>query len=445
MAGLPAAMMLAGAASHALRGVRLAALIGGAIGTVIAAVPLLGLQPIASIVDQGPLWPEAEDGGRIYSPAPSEDTMRWFASGMEPRRLWPVGYLNLVDNLVVVRTDSPVANERLIQHLEMADRGPESRWWLDMLGAQWVILLESSGVPENMESVRVRSGMRLLRNRQAAAVVNVTHEVPRTDITLEPNGRADEVVLEGNGCRAVLDAARDGFVWVALPPVRGWRWMVDGARVNLEQGPGIIQYVPMRRADTCLSAAYRPPGIAAAAATSVAAMIVVVFRREVLVVGRRRWKVDDGIAGEVRPSRHPKDDVSNGGVTSLPNRQKQHRIWLPAALLPVGGALFLVAMGPLLPRAPISTCISSGAGSDAVSASGQLPCGFPISTRGFGSPGIRLYSPLGSGPQRRLSVSCSGKPAADCGPRHSWQRRQSCSCPVLVMGRLQARHTRGPV
>ncbi len=119
VAGLPAAMMLVGAAFQALRGVRLAALIGGAIGTVIAAVPLLGLQPAGSFVNQGPLRLEAENGGRIYSPAPSEDTMRWFASGMEPRRLWPVGYLNLADGLVVVRTDSPVANERLIQHLEM--------------------------------------------------------------------------------------------------------------------------------------------------------------------------------------------------------------------------------------------------------------------------------------------------------------------------------------
>ncbi len=291
VAGLPAAMMLAGAASPTLRGIRLAALIGGAIGTVIAAVPLLGLQPVGSVVDQGPLWPEARAGGRVYSPAPSEDVMRWFASGMEPRRLWPVGYLNLADGLVVVRTDSPVANERLIQHLEMADRGPENRWWLDVLGAQWVILLESSGVPENMDSVRIRSGMRLLRNRQATAVISVAHEAPRTDITLEPNGRAYEVVLEGNQCRAALDVARDGFVWVALPPVRGWRWMVDGARVDLEQGPGIIQYVPMAAGRHLLVGRYRPPGIAAAAATSVAAMIVVVF---LLVRSRRRTTPVEG-------------------------------------------------------------------------------------------------------------------------------------------------------
>jgi hypothetical protein len=173
----------------------------------------------------------------------------------------------------------------------MADRGPESRWWLDVLGAQWVILLESSGVPENMDSVRIRSGMRLLRNRQATAVISVAHEAPRTDITLEPNGRAYEVVLEGNQCRAALDVARDGFVWVALPPVRGWRWMVDGARVDLEQGPGIIQYVPMAAGRHLLVGRYRPPGIAAAAATSVAAMIVVVF---LLVRSRRRTTPVEG-------------------------------------------------------------------------------------------------------------------------------------------------------
>ncbi len=324
--------------------------------------------------------------------------MKWFALGMEPRRLWPVGYLNLADGLIVVRTDSPVANERLIQHLEMADRGPESRWWLDVLGAQWVILLESSGVPENMESVRVRGGMRLLRNRQATAVISVAHEPPRTDITLETNGRADEVVIEGNECRAVLDMARDGFVWVALPPVRGWRWMVDGARVELEQGPGIVQYVPMAAGRHLLVGRYRPPGFAAAGATSIAAMIVVVFSpREVPSSDDAGGRLTVGIDGEVRPFlRHPKDDVSMVGSMSLPNRQKQNRIWLLAALLPVGGVLFLVVMAPLLPRAPdlyvhliwsweVMRCLASG----------QLPVWLPDLNAGFGSPGIRLYSPLG--------------------------------------------------
>ncbi len=123
-----------------------------------------------------------------------------------------------------------------------------------MLGAQWVILLESSGVPENMDSVRIRSGMRLLRNRQATAVISVAHEAPRTDITLEPNGRAYEVVLEGNQCRAALDVAgmasfgsrchrsEAGGGWSTGP---GWTSNRDRESSSMSR---------WRRADTCLSA-----------------------------------------------------------------------------------------------------------------------------------------------------------------------------------------------
>lgn len=277
VAGLPAALMLVGAASAELRGVRVAALVGGAIGTVIAAVPLLGFQPVGSFVDRGPVWPEARNGGRIYSPAPSEDVMRWFATGMEPRRLWPVGYLNLVEGLTVARTDSPVANGRLMDHLEIVDQGPENRWWLDVLAAKWVILREAAGVPDNMKSVRVRGGMRLLLNQQAASVVTVATEPPRAETGWQLNGGVDEITLEANSLRATVNVVRDGFLWVAIPPVRGWRWMVDGARVELEQGPGIVSFLPITAGGHVLVGHYRPPGLAPAAAVSGGAVIVVAF------------------------------------------------------------------------------------------------------------------------------------------------------------------------
>ena len=288
VAGIPAALMLVGAAFAAMRGIRATALVGGLVGTVIAALPLVGLQPHDSIVDHTPTWPEAGDGGRIYSPAPSEDVMRWFAQGMEPRRLWPVGYLNLAEGLVVARTDSPVANGRLIQHLEVADRGPESRWWLDVLAAKWVILRESSGVPENMESIRVRGGMHLLRNHQALTVVSVALESPSPDVALLPNGRTHEIVLEGNTCHATLDVAQDGFAWIALPRVRGWRWTVDGSRVELEQGPGIVQFLPVAKGRHELVGRYRPPGFVPAAITSAAATMIVAVTLLASLVGYRR-------------------------------------------------------------------------------------------------------------------------------------------------------------
>ncbi len=45
VAGIPAALMMAGAAFSAWRGVRVVALVAGVVGTVISALPLVGLQP----------------------------------------------------------------------------------------------------------------------------------------------------------------------------------------------------------------------------------------------------------------------------------------------------------------------------------------------------------------------------------------------------------------
>ena len=273
--GIPAGLMMAGTMVSAWRGVRVVALVGGMVGTVIAALPLVGLQPVGSITNDPPAWPEARDGGRIYAPAPSEDDMHWLATGLEPRRVWPVGYLNLADGLTLARTDSPVANGRLMVHLEMADRGPESRWWLDVLAARWVVFREATDVPQNMKSVRVNGGMRLLRNYQALTVVNLVKEPPRPDTPWTMNGRADEIELESNSCRAKLDAAQDAYVWVSLPPVRGWHWSVDGSRVELEQGPGILQYISVAQGQHELIGRYCPPGITLAAVASVFAGIIV--------------------------------------------------------------------------------------------------------------------------------------------------------------------------
>ncbi len=220
-------------------------------------------RPAAGRLDRPrrPFLARGRDGGRIYAPAPSEDDMQWLATGMEPRRLWPVGYLNLADGLTVARTDSPVANGRLVDHLEMADRGPESRWWLDVLAAKWVVLRETADVPDDMESVRVRGGMRLLRNRQALPVVSLALEPPRPDTDWRTNGRVDEIVLEGNSCRATLNAAR-GRLCVGVARAGRWLALVPRRRrVELEQGPGIVQYIPVAKGRHVLVGRYRPPGL----------------------------------------------------------------------------------------------------------------------------------------------------------------------------------------
>lgn len=287
VAGLPAALVLAGVAFPAWREVRRAALITGLAGTVATALALIGLQPIGSFVHDDTIWPEAGDGGRIYAPAPSGDVVQWLATGMEPRRLWPVGYLNLADGLTVARTDSPVANGHLVNHLEMADRGPENRWWLNVLAAPWVVLRETAGLPDGMEAVRVRGGMRLLSNRQALPVVSLALEQPRPDVGWQTNGLVDEIVFDGNNCRATLNPSEDGYAWISLAPIGGWRWFLDGAGIELTQGPGIVQYIPVAEGRHQLFGRYRPPGLAPAVATSMAAAIFVGILLSVPMIRRR--------------------------------------------------------------------------------------------------------------------------------------------------------------
>ncbi len=116
------------------------------------------------------------------------------------------------------------------------------------------------------------------------------------------------------------------------------------------------------------------------------------------------------------------------GSMSLPSRQKQHRIWLLVALLPVGGALFLVVMGPLLPRAPdlyvhliwsweVMRCLASG----------QLPGAAPASRsqRGVWQPRNPPVQPSRSGPERgprsrvrgsRPRIAGSGTPGSGGSP-----------------------------
>ncbi len=134
------------------------------------------------------------------------------------------------------------------------------------------------------------------------------------------------------------------------------------------------------------------------------------------------------------------------GSMSLPNRQKQHRIWLLAGAAAGWGCPVSRRHGSLVAaRAPdlyvhliwsweVMRCLASG----------QLPVWLPDLNAGFGSPesGSTALSVRFS---LVASASCSGKPAAACGPRRSWQQGQSCSCPVSVVRRLQARNTHGPV
>ena len=278
VAGVPAVVLIVAGVAPPRRNLRAIALGVGMVGVVAAALPLLGLQRISDVLATEPVWPEAVDTGRLYSPTPSVDDMQWLATGLGPRRLWPVGYLNLSDRLSLVRTDSPVANGRLARHLGIVDEGPASRWWLDVLAANWVVLPEGEGEPEGMEEIRHYGGLRLLRNLRALPIFSLNDSPPVAGGKVSRTFGGVASVFSGNHPSVALTTPGPGFLWVSLAPVKGWRWHLDGRVIEMEQGPGIVQFIPVAGGKHLLEGEYRPPGIVAAGiASAIAALLVIIL------------------------------------------------------------------------------------------------------------------------------------------------------------------------
>ena len=277
VAGAPALLMMIAAFAPSRRRLRAAVLVAGAVGMVVAGLPLIGLRPVAKVRAVAPTWPEAAGGGRIYVPTPAEDVMRWLASGLEARRLWPVGYLNLEEGLTLARTDAPVTNGRLASHIAITDEGPTRRWWLDALAAEWMILPAGEGIPEAMEEVAGKGGMRILRNHRALPVVSLAERPPDPDRPRGDVGEVTGLALAGNSCTATIVAPAEAWLWVSLAPVNGWRWRLDGDRVELEQGPGIVQYLEVGTGSHRLEGRYRPPAHLVTKIVSGFAVLAVLF------------------------------------------------------------------------------------------------------------------------------------------------------------------------
>ena len=259
VAGAPALLMLIAALVPARRPMRAVVLVAGVAGMVAAGWPLMGLRPVSEIRTTQLTWPEAVGRGRVYVPTPAEDVMPWLASGLRARRLWPVGYLNLDDGLTLTRTDAPVTNRRLASHIAITDEGPARRWWLDALAAEWIILPNGKGLPSGMEQIADRGGMRLLRNHNAMPVMWLADRPPGPDLPGTRIGEVTEQTLAGNACSMTVSTPTEGWMSLSLAPVNGWRWHLDGNPVELDQGPGIIQYLRVQAGDHRLEGRYRPP------------------------------------------------------------------------------------------------------------------------------------------------------------------------------------------
>jgi hypothetical protein len=276
VAGVPAFLMLIAALAPARRSLRSVVLVAGAAGMVIAGLPLLGLRPVAEIRASEPIWPEAVDGGRIYAPTPAEDVMQWLASDLQARRLWPVGYLNLDDGLTLARTDSPIANARLASHIAITDEGPTRRWWLDTLAAEWMILPAGEGLPVAMDEVASRGGMRLLQNHHALPVVSLADRPPHPEQLQKKVGEVRALMLGRNSCSATIVVADQAWVWVSLAPITGWRWRLNGRPVELQQGPGIVQFLRVAAGNHRIEGRYRPPALVPASILSCGGAFLVI-------------------------------------------------------------------------------------------------------------------------------------------------------------------------
>lgn len=277
VAGVPALLMLISAFAPARHALRLTVLAVGVVGAVAAGLPLLGLKPVREVAMEAPAWPEAADGTRVYAPTPAEDVMQWLAADLHNRRLWPVGYLNLDDGLVLARTDAPIANARLASHISIADEGPARRWWLDALAAGWVVLPAGGDLPDGMSETASRGGMHLLKNHRALPVVSAADRPPDPERPKAAVGEITSLKLGANSCSATIVVPQDAWVWISLAPVRGWRWRIDDRPVALQQGPGIVQFVEVVAGEHRLDGRYRPPALAPLTVLSCGGLVATIF------------------------------------------------------------------------------------------------------------------------------------------------------------------------
>ena len=110
-----------------------------------------------------------------------------------------------------------------------------------------------------MQEVSSRGGMRLLRNHSAHSVVSVGDGPPDPAEPWSPGGQVTELQLTNNSCEATIETSNNAWLWISLAPVRGWRWTLDGRPVELDQGPGIVQYLEVSPGTHGLDWRYRPP------------------------------------------------------------------------------------------------------------------------------------------------------------------------------------------
>ena len=272
LAIVPALAVVAAVVWPEVAVLRTGAVAVGLAATVVASFTLLELGP-GDRLAVGTRWPEARRAGRLWSPTPDMAAMAAVSADLEVRRTWPVGYLNLTDGVTVADTPAPVTHRALRRHLAEVDRGPTARWWLDVLGVRWVVLPPGSVTPAGFDSIARRSGFSLWRNPRAVPVGRRTAEPPVIGEQPVPQP-ALTVVRRGVDCLSITThGSAGGVMWFPITPVTGWRWSLDGRRVRLTEGPGVVQFLEVPAGLHRIEGRYRPPGWPLAAVVSLLALV----------------------------------------------------------------------------------------------------------------------------------------------------------------------------
>ncbi|HPC82589.1 MAG TPA: hypothetical protein P5234_04730 [Thermoanaerobaculaceae bacterium] len=201
----------------------------------------------------------AGDRRRWLALPPSREQLAWVAEDPLPRqRALGWGYWGLWDERPMARTFGPIQSRHLAAHLARANLGAEGRWWLDGLAAPW--LVGQRDLPGLPRRCRTPAGT-LLRNPAAWPEAWVVTGMPSPGERPVVCGAVEAEAASGHAVRwrCRVDASHATLL-LARTPDPGWRFAVDGRRVPVTQGPGILHGVAVSEGEHVVEAVYRPRG-----------------------------------------------------------------------------------------------------------------------------------------------------------------------------------------
>jgi len=210
---------------------------------------------------------------RTYLVEPSRAMLAWVAEDPLPRtRALGLGYHPLEDGRRVARTFAPLASADLAAHLRQADRGPAGRWWLDSLATDAVMSVQPiAGLPVACRA----GGLVVSSNPRAWPRFAVVAGMPPPGAEPVTAGELLHHVGGGSYHRWTVRADGEGALLLHLDtPDRGWRYAVDGQRVQVVRGVGILQGVPVPPGEHVVEARYRPPGLGVGVGITLLALLV---------------------------------------------------------------------------------------------------------------------------------------------------------------------------